>query len=256
MRTLVAFLLLMALAAALPARAQRSTAQACAQLFQLTKLFDGDAPFACSTITEIKYKTNANRPLRDTSKVIYRNHRTYYRSRRVEHVEGAEGELLVNHELRTVSLYLSDSIRRKVQETLDVKRDPETEALLETAENAEKADLSAFKTFLIDGCNATWETKGGVEEIRFTAKVASQAPLLSVVLEFRDGKILYYEYTYRDVYANDYYGNSRFRFVRNIYQNFDYEDIPAIPAHLSDFLQWNGWTIKLKKYTDYELSVL
>lgn len=247
-------LALIMLAAGMPALAKQSSEAAYYQLLQLTKMFGGASPFSCNAIVEVKYKSNAARPLRDTSKLIYRDRSTYYRSRIVERVEGREGELVINHELRTVNYHISDSLKQAVQRELKVKPNPEIEAMLEA--DVEGTDLASFRKFLVEECSYTWDTKEGLEEIHFTPKNPGQATLLSVRIGFSDSRVRYYEYTIRDVYATDYYGNSQFRVIRTRYQDFNYEGIAPIPVRFSDLLQWSGWTIKLKQHTDYKLSVL
>ncbi len=245
---------LLVLAVKGPVLAVSSSEAAYTQFLQLTRMFGGSNPFSCSAIVEVKYKSNATRPICDTSRLIYRDRSTYYRSRIVERVEGREGELVINHELKTVNYHISDSVKQAAQRELKIKPNPEIESMLEA--DIEGTDLASFKKFLTEQCIASWDTKEGLEEITFTPKNPNQATLLSVKIKFSDAKVRYYEYTVRDVYATDYYGNSQFRVIRTIYRDFNYDGIPQIPVRFSDLLQWSGWTVKLKKYTDYQLSVL
>lgn len=250
----ILLLVMCILAAQVPVLGQNSPEAAYNRLLELTSIFRGYAPFSCNAIVEVKYKNNASRPIRDTSKLIYRDRMTYYRSSIVERVEGSEGELIINHELKAVSYHLSDSIKEVIQKELNVKPDRQIEAMLE--ENIHGSDVALFKKFLTEQCAVTWETKDGLEEISFTPKKPKQATLLSVKIRSNNAEVRHYEYTYRDVYATDYYGKAQFRVIRTLYQGFNYDNVPQIPVRLSDLLQWDGWTVKLKKYTNYKLSVL
>jgi hypothetical protein len=201
----------------------------------------------------VKYKGKS--PVRDTSTLMYKNGLTWYRSKRVERVEAAEGEVIVNHELKSVSLHLSDSIRQILQMELGVKPDKELESALDA--NFEGQDMAYFKNFVTRHCNVVSVFKDGLDEISITPKNPAQATLLSLKIRFdKNSKVRYYEYVNREVYASDPKGNSRFRIVTTIYDNFHYEEMTDIPSKLTDFIEWNGWTVKLKKYTNYKLSVL
>lgn len=232
--------------------AQRDNEAAYKKLLELTSMFHGLEPYSCYAILEVKYRDG--KPVRDTSMLIYRNGQTYYKSRRVEHVESSVGELIINHELRTADLHLSDSIRQVLFGELDLKPDKELESMLDS--NFQQKELQYFNDYVVNHCNAAWETKDGVDEISFTPKDRQHATLLSMKLRFKGSTLLYYEYTYRDVYSSDIAGNAIFRTVRTIYDNFKYEQVPNISSRLSDFLEWKGWTVKLKIYTNYKLSVL
>lgn len=234
--------------------AQHSNEQAYAKLMQLTKVFHGKEPYSCNAIVEVKYKSGAN-SLRDTSKLIYRNGSTYYKSKKVEHVEASQGELVINHELKTAVLNVSDSIKQVLQKELGIKADKELEALLDS--NFQTNDQQAFYDYVVKNCNASWVSKGALDEISFTPKNTSGALFISMKIRFsKDDKVLYYEYTNREAYAKDLDGRTKYRMVTTIYDNLVYNNVPNIPSKLSDFLEWNGWTIKLKKYTNYKLSVL
>ena len=236
------------------AAAQHSAEATLEKFTQLTGMFRGAEPFSCYAIVEVKYK-NTPTSVRDTSLLIYRNGMTHYKSKLVEHVEAPEGELIVNHELKTVTLHVSDSIREIVHRKLNVKIEKEVESMLES--NSENKDLAAFSQFLVNNCYITWTTKDGLDEISFTPKNATQATLLSMKVRFdENSKLRYYEYTNREVYATDWNGDSRFRLVRTIYDNFRYSNVPDIPSKLTDFLEWKGWAVKLIKHTNYKFSVL
>lgn len=252
MRTILSIICIVAVQ--MYAHAQHSNEAAYERLTELTKIFSATAPFSCNAVIEVKYKDNAAKPLRDTSKLIYKNRKTYYRSRIVEHIEGSEGELTINHELKRVDYHISDSLRSILQSIRKIKPDSQLTAIID--KNPDVTNMAIFKRFLINGCNMTWEEKEGLEEIRFTPKNLSQATLTSVMIRFDELKIQHYEYSYRDVYATDYYGKSQFRVIKTSYRDFDYSNDIQIPVSLSDLLLWRGWTVKMKKYTDYKLKVL
>ncbi|HTN46377.1 MAG TPA: hypothetical protein VL098_08530 [Flavipsychrobacter sp.] len=233
--------------------AQRSAESAYNKFIELTKMFNGTEPYACDAIVDVKYKNKD--AVRDTSNLIYKNGSTYYKSIRVERIEGSAGELVINHELQEASFNLSDSIRKVVMKELKIKPDREAESALDS--NFDKKEMEVFNRYVIRNCNVQRTTKDGLEEIAFTPKKMEDAPLTSMKIRFDSkSKVRYYEYTYRDVYSTDFEGNNRFRLIRTIYDNFKYDHIPNIPSRLTDFLEWNGWTVKLKKYTNYKLSVL
>lgn len=235
--------------------AQTDAAAAYDQFLKLTEIFHGAEPFSCYAIVEVKYKNNPENTLRDTSRLIYRDRATYYKSKLVEHIEAPEGELIINHELKTASFQVSDSIKQIIQGDLGIKPDTELESLLDA--DFEKADLKAFNKYILNHCKVSRTSKDNLEEISFESKNVSQADFLSLKIRFdKNEKVRYYEYSVRDVYATDMQGKSRFRIVKTIYDNFKYDDVPNIPARLTDFLKWNGWTIQLIKYTNYKLSVL
>jgi len=233
--------------------AQRSPAAAYDKLLQLTAVFNGSIPYTCVGIEEVRYKGQA--PIRDSSRLIYRNGRTYHKSPLREHVEGAEGEVTINHELKSVTYSPSDSILLLLQKELKIKPDPELEAQLDP--NAAASDLAYFSRLMAEGCNVTWEMKDGLEEISFVPKNVSASTLISLRIRYGpDDRVRYYEYSLRDVYAKDLEGNAMFRVVRTIFDNFSFDNVPQIPAKPSDFLEWHQWTIRLKKYKNYQLSVL
>ena len=226
-----------------------------AKFTQVTSMFSGKQPYSCTAILEVKYKGTASNAGGDTSLLIYKGGSTYYKSSLVEHVEASEGELIINHELKSATFQISDSLKTALQKKLNIKRDPELEAMLDP--DAKKSDMEAFSKYVVKECNASWTTKDGLEEIVFTPKRPDNSDILSMKIRFdKDNKVRYYEYINRDVYAKDMQGRGRFRVMRTIYDNFQYENVPDIPSTLHDFLQWNGWAIKLKKYTNYKLSVL
>ena len=234
-------------------KAQYTPAAAVDKLIEVTKVFHSGEAYACDAIVEIKYK--GGKPLVDSSRLICKDGFTWYKSGLVERVESSAGEIIVNHELKIVNLWLSDSIRAILQMELNAEGDEEFEAMLDA--DFEAKDFADFKQFLANSCNVKTSRTGDLEEISFTPKDLSKSVLVSMIIRFdKDSKVRYYEYTTRDVYARDYYGNSRFRLVRTIYDNLQYEQVPEIPSKFTDFLEWNGWTVKLKKYTNYKLSVL
>lgn len=234
--------------------AQQDVVAAYEKFMQLTSLFHGAEPYSCDAIVEVKYKGNAN-IVRDTSRLIYKNGLTYYKSRLVERVEASQGELIINHELKTASFQVSDSIKLLLQKELDIQRNTEFESMLDS--NFESRDLNEFKIFATQQCNVSWNSKDGLDEISFTPKNAGKSPFLSIKIRFgKDSRIRYYEYTNREAYATDWDGSSKIRLVTTIYDNFTYNNVPDIPSKLSDLLEWNGWTIKLKRYTNYKLSLL
>jgi hypothetical protein len=162
---------------------------------------------------------------------------------------------VINHELKTAVLNVSDSIKQVLQKELGIKEDKDLEALLDS--NFQANDQQAFNDYVVKNCNASWVSKGIYEEISFTPKNASGALFMSMKIRFsKDDKVQYYEYTNREAYARDLDGRTKYRVVTTIYDNIIYNNVPNIPSKLSDFLEWNGWTIKLKKYTNYKLSVL
>lgn len=235
--------------------AQHTPEEAYHKLMDLTELFNGNQPYSCSAIVEIRYKNNSNAPLRDTSVLIYRNRSTYYKSKLVERVEASQGSLIVNHELKSATFELSDSIRKVLQKELNIEPDRELESMLDS--NFALEDMLVFNKYITEHCNVKWDSKDGLDEILFTPKITGQTTLVSLKIRFdKESRMQYYEYTNREVYAADWEGNSRFRVVRTIYDNFIYDHVPDIPSRLADFLEWNGWKIKLKKYPNYKLSVL
>lgn len=235
--------------------AQPDAAATYAKFLKMAEMFQGNEPYACNAIVEVKYSNKPKDQVRDTSRLIYKNRSTYYKSKLVERVEASQGELLINHELKTASFEISDSIRKILEKELDLEQDRELESLLDS--NIESRDLAAFNKYIVENCDVQWTSNGKMQEISFAPKDEEHATLLSVKIRFNENsKVLYYEYTNREVYASDYNGNYKYRLVRTIYDNFIYENIPDIPYKLSDFLEWNGWTIKLKKYTNYKLTIL
>ena len=233
--------------------AQHSSIEAYEQLIKLTQFFHGTAPYSCHSIIEVKYQKNT-KPILDTSMLIYKNGSTYYKSKLAEQVEGSEGEIVVNHELKTVSFYISDSLKEVFMKKLNFKQDTSLESMFDKDDNGK--ELQFFKKFILEECNMVWETKEGVEEISFIPKNPVQAILLSLKIAFKDSKIQYYEFANRDIYAKDLYGKSRFRIVRKLLYNFKYDNVQEIPSKVTDYIELDGWTVRLKKYTNYQLSVL
>ena len=239
----------------MPGSAQHSPEEAYRMLLRLTASFSGAAPYSCDAIVQVSYNSSAKGALTDTSALIYQGRSTYYRSRLVERVEAPQGELIINHQLKTASFYIADSVKQVLQKDLRVPVNKELESVMDS--NVAQGELEAFHSFLVGECNMAWNAKGGLEEIAFTPKNPRQATLLMVKIRFDQySKVRYYEYTSRDFYATDWHGNSRFRIVKTIYDHFKHEQVPHIPSKLNDFLAWNGWKIKLIKYTNYKLSVL
>lgn len=235
--------------------AQQNAVAAYEKLTQLTKMFNGKEPYSCLAVVEVKYKNDSKSTVRDTSKLIYKNGSTFYRSKRVERVEGLQGELVINHELKTATFQVSDSIKQVLQRELNIASNKEFEALLDS--NFETRDEAAFKSYVTQHCNAVWNSKDGVDEISFTPKNAKDAVFLLIKIRFnKDSKVLYYEYINSEPYATDWGGSKRFRQVTTIYDDFMYDNIPGIPSKLPDFLAWDGWSVKLKKYTNYKFSLL
>lgn len=235
---------------------QHSPLEAYIKFKEVTSIFQGNTPYTCLAIVEVNYKKGVQHAIKDTSRLIYRDGTTYYKSRRVERIEGPEGQLMVNHELKQVVFEVSDSITQKIHDELDVERDEEFEALLDA--DYEEKDEAAFKKFVVEQCDVNWSVTGkGVNEITFTPKNKDNNVLLSMEVRFtNDNKIQYYQYTNSDVYATDWNDNKQYRIITTIYDNFNYNNVPQIPAKLSDYLTWDGWTVKLKKFTDYKFSLL
>lgn len=235
--------------------AQQNAEAAYQKFMQVTSMFHGKDPYACNAIVEVKYKNGQSNALRDTSRLIYKNGSTYYKSKVVERVEASQGELIINHELKTASFDVSDSIRQVLEKESDMKPNKEMEALLDS--NTDGRDLKAFNNYIVHHCNVTWNTREGMEEISFVPKDADNTPFVSMKIRFgSDAKVRYYEYANKEAYSTDLDGNARYRVVKTIYDNFTYDNVPNIPSKLADFLEWNGWTIKLKRYTNYKLSLL
>src|ERR1700748_2359970 len=82
------------------AMAQQNAEAAYSKFMQVTGMFHGKEPYSCNAIVEAKYKNGPGAP-RDTSKLIYKNGLTYYKSKLLERVEASQGELIINHELKT-----------------------------------------------------------------------------------------------------------------------------------------------------------
>ncbi|MBS1778736.1 MAG: hypothetical protein JST70_05390 [Bacteroidetes bacterium] len=234
--------------------AQHSTGATYAKFLELTSMFHGTAPYSCEAIVGVSYKSGGKN-VRDTSKLIYKNGSTFYKSRLVEHVEASQGELIVNHELKTVTFNISDSIRQVLEKEVKLKQNVELESLLDS--NFERNDREAFNKYVMKDCNVTWDSKGELEEISIVPKNLRDAMLMSMKIRFnKDSKVVYYEYTNKEAYAKDLDGNTRYRILTTIYDKFAYNNIPDIPSRLSDFLEWDGWTVKLKKYSNYKFSLL
>lgn len=236
--------------------AQHTSTEAYDKFLQLTAMFHGSAPYSCNAIVEISYRKTA-KSIRDTSKLIYKNGSTYYKSRLVEHIEDWQGELIINHELKTATFTISDSLRLVIERDMKLKRNKELESMLDS--NIESHELQAFNKYVNRECNVTWATKGeGIDEITVLPKNPKDGLLLSMKLRFWSNvsKIVYYEYTNKEPYAYDPNGNTKYRIVTTIYDKFIYGNVPDIPSKLSDFLTWDGWTVTLKKYSNYKFSLL
>lgn len=248
-------LLLLVVISHLTAGAQQVNAAAYEKLMTLTGLFSGSQPYTCSAIVTVKYKKDSKNVIGDTSRLIYKNGLTYYKSKRVERVAASQGELIINHELKSATFSISDSVKKVVQKELNIKPDREFESLLDS--NFETRDLNAFKRYLLEMCYVTTEAKDGVEEIIFTPKNANDIIFLSIKIRYTpDGKIQYYEYSNNEIYATDMNGKKKYRYLTTIYDNFNYNKVPDIPTRLSDYIEWEGWSVKLKKYTNYKFSLL
>lgn len=236
--------------------AQQNSAAAYDKFMQLTGMFHGKEPYSCLAIVEIKYKRDQSSPVRDTSRLIYKNGATYYKSRLVERVEGTQGELIINHELKTATFQVSDSIKLALQKELNIEPNKEFEALLDS--NFERRDEDAFRTYIIEHCTVVWDSKDGVEEISFIPKVegSQESVFLFMKIRFKGARVLYYEYGNKEAYSTDWNGNNRFRRITTIYDDFRYDSVPDIPNKLQDYLDWEGWSVKLKKYTNYKFSLL
>lgn len=235
--------------------AQHTAEAAYEKFMQLTQVFHGKEPYTCNAIVDVRYKDGPGNAIRDTSKLIYRNGSTYYRSKLVEHVEASQGELVINHELKTAVFSISDSIKLVLQKEMNMKPDKELEAMLDS--NFQNNDQHAFNKYVVKDCNVSWASKGDYEEITFVPKSTAGGLFMSMKVRFvDDSRIIYYEYTNREAYATDMNGRTKFRMITTIYDKFSYNNVPNMPSKLSDFIGWNGWTIKLKKYSNYKLSVL
>lgn len=233
--------------------AAHTSQEAYHKLMSLTKMFSSSAPYSCNAIVQVVYD-DAEHQLRDTSRLIYKGGITYYKSKVVERIEATEGVLIINHELKTATFEVSDSIKNILQGELNIETDEEFEAMLDS--NYEEKDQEAFKSYLLNDCKMVWQSSKGTEEISFKANKDNSAMLLSMKIKFTNEKVLYYEYTNREVYSNDWNGTNRYRLVTTIYNDFNYSNVPNIPVKLSDYLGLSGWTVKLKKYTDYKFSLL
>lgn len=247
-------LLLLLVVSQVNAVAQSGNIAAYEQLMQLTGMFNGNKPYTCSAIVTVKYKKDSKNVTGDTSKLIYKNGMTYYRSKRVERVASSLGELILNHELKSATFSISDSVKEVVQKELNIAPDREFESLLDS--NYESRDLDAFKKYLVNHCYVATSSKDGVDEIAFTPKNPKDIIFFSIKIRFVQGAIQYYEYTNSEIYATDMTGKKKFRYITTIYDNFTYGQVPDIPARLSDFIDWQGWSVKLKKYTNYKFSLL
>ncbi len=248
-------IILCLLYAATDAIAQHSPEDCYNKYMELTKMFRGDKPYACNAIVFVKYKLNAANSDGDTSRLIYKNKLTYYKSPLVENIDAPEGQLTINHELKTAVFNISDSIKRVLQKELNMKPDEELESMLD--DNFEKKDLEAFKQYVLIHCQVEWNTENGVHEITFYPKRNDDAVFIAVTLRFNSkNQVVYYQYVNSDVYSTDFNGKKKIRYVTTVYDNFKHDNIPDIPARLSDYLQWNGWDVKLKKYTNYKFSLL
>lgn len=234
--------------------AQQNNIPAYEKFMQLTKMFTAKEPYSCLAIVIVKY--DGQKPLGDTSKLIYKNGSTYYKSKIVERLEGSQGQLIVNHEIKSVTLELSDSVKLALQKELKLEIDKSFEAILDS--DFQRKDDEAFKMFILKQCNAEWVKKDGLDEISFVPKSKNNPVFLSIKLRFNaQNKIVYYEYTNSDIYSKDWKGNPRVRYVTTIYDRFNYDHVPDIPVKLSDFLEWKkDWTVNLKKHTNYKFSLL
>lgn len=248
-------LLLFLLVSQVAAVAQQSNAAAYEKLMQLTGLFSGNQPYTCSAIVTVKYKRDSKNVTADTSKLIYKNGMTYYKSKRVERVAASQGELIINHELKSATFAISDSVKELLSKELKIEPDREFESLLDS--NFEERDLDAFKRYLVEHCHVVRDIKDGVEEIIFTPKNPNDIIFLAIKIRFtQDDRIQYYEYSNNEIYATDMNGKKKYRYMSTIYDNFTYDKVPDIPARLSDYIEWEGWSVKLKKYTNYKFSLL
>lgn len=232
---------------------QPTGAEVYSKFKELTALFQGSTSYVCDAIVEVNY--DGTRAVGDTSRFIHRDGITYYRSPRVEHIEAPEGVLEINHEQKTAVFTVSDSIRRIIMAASDFEIDKEWESMLDSTSATRQE--AVFRDYVLGNCDLTWTTQGGIEEIRIIPQSVADAPFTLIHLRFRsNGQVVYYEYIERDAYVEDMMGITRYRLVKTIYDRFDYDQIPTIEAKLSDYLIWKGWTIRLKKFTDYKLSLL
>ncbi len=237
------------------APAQQDAAAAYDKLTELTALFQGKKPYSCLAIAEVRYPGKAGKAIRDTSRLVYKNGATWYRSRLVERLEGPEGELIINHELKTATLQISDSIKLALQKELAIKPNKEYEALLD-AGFAQK-DEQAFRDYVTGKCNVTWNRDGQGGEITIVPKQEEGSLFLNITIRYdSDSRVSYYQYAVRDAYSSDWEGKRIFRRVTTIYDSFSYDNVPDIPVSLGDYLDWDGWSVQLKKFTNYKFSLL
>lgn len=248
-------LLLFIILAVANASAQPDAAAAYDKFTELTAAFHGSEPYSCLAIVKIEYPDKPGRVIRDTSRLIYKNGTTWYRSKLVERLEGPQGELVINHELKTATLQVSDSIKLALQKELAIKPDKEYEALLDA--DFERKDEEAFRNYVVSSCKVTWDRNSETEEISFAPLRDKGAVFLSLKIRFnKSSRVLYYEYITLDAYAKDWDGNNMFRKVATLYDGFRYDNVPDIPSTLNEFLEWDGWSVQLKKYTNYKFSLL
>lgn len=238
------------------ATGQEDAVKAYEQLTQLTKLFRGNTPYSCLAIVSVQYKLVQQKNTSDTSRLIYKNKSTYYKSPSVERLEGPQGELIINHQLKTATLDISDSVREVLYKELKIEADKSFEAKLDA--DYDRKDEDAFKTYVQKYCKVTRRNAGdGSEEISFAPKSDKVPAYISMKIRYNgEGKVLYYEYITDESYATDWNGKPRVRRVTTIYDRFRYDNVPDIPVQLSEYLDWEGWNVKLKKYTNYKFSLL
>jgi len=235
------------------ALAQKSAEEAYQKLISLTKCFHGNQPFQCKAIVEVKYVKDA-KPSADTSKLVYRDGYTWYKSKVVENIQDQTGTLLINHELKTIVFQLSDSLKQAAMKEIKFKPNKELESKLDSS--LSNNDLTVFHNYLVNDYDFKWEKKGQFDEILFTPKKNNTNSLRSLLIRFDEKGIHYYEYSNRDVYANDWKGNPRFRLIKTYYTDFNFQQVPPITAKVNDYLLWKGWRLSLKKNTNYQFSIL
>jgi len=152
-------------------------------------------------------------------------------------------------------LQISDSIKLALQKELAIKPNKEYEALLD-AGFAQK-DEQAFRDYVTGKCNVTWNRDGQGGEITIVPKQEEGSLFLNITIRYdSDSRVSYYQYAVRDAYSSDWEGKRIFRRVTTIYDSFSYDNVPDIPVSLGDYLDWDGWSVQLKKFTNYKFSLL
>ncbi len=234
----------------------QTISEAYSKYLSLTSVFRGSGAYGCWAIVEVSYEGSRRPSVRDSSRLIYRAGRTYYRSSRVERLEDSRGVLTLNHELGRATLEISDSLRERILEELDWKADPQREAMVDS--NYEQHSMQAFEKYILGHCHYRWDRQGPVEAIRFWPRVAGQSPFESMELRFdaQRSEVVYYRYSVRDPYSRDWNGDPLYRLVTTIYDGFRYDQVPSIPYDLDDYLDWEGGTVRLKRYNNYQFSLL